>query len=271
MKTILYSLLISSCLAVGWTGLHAATVSLVHSELFTGDNTNRSTHTHTFAQEASTNTVLLMAITGHDLGDGITATYDVGGTDQAMTQLGGLSVSGGGALDGDNAFATIFAIELGSVSEVVGVDISWSLDSGTDRGTASFFQLSDATLTGALTDADTSVGVSPISTTVSFTGLSAGSFVLSGTAANNNSSGITSFTGTPTDPGFTFTADEGAYNNGLAYSLDVSGDVSITTGNNGTREFAMSGIAIAAIPEPGTLALVGIAFGVMVVSNRRRL
>lgn len=245
---------------------HAA-VTVATSETFTGDNTNRATHTHTFDQVLSSDTVLLMVITGHDAAtSGFSAIYDVGGTDQAMTQLGGLVLSSATA-DGDNAYATIFAIELGAAA-AGDVDISWSIDSGTDRGTASFFQLAGATLAGVQTDSDTSTTNNPTTTTVSFTGLTAGSFVLAATGVNNNSASIDTVTGTPT-PDATGKADEGAYNNGFGYTLNVTGDASITMTDAGTRDWATTGIAIAPIPEPASLALVGLGSLLMLSRSRR--
>lgn len=243
------------------------------SDTFLGDNTYRATHTESFNLVNSSDTVLLAVITGNDSPDfTFSAVYDAGGSNSAMTQLALIS---NGTAGGNNAFSTIFGISLGSVS-AGSVDLTWNADTGNSRGTMSIFQLSNATLAGFSATGSTTNAPSTGVITTSLTGLSTGSLMLSGSAADNNSVGYNNggnsgLSGSPV-PIFTDWQDEGAYVNTLFYTTNASGTVTHEADpSNASSLQALASVGIASIPEPSSVFLVVIGMsGALLVSKRRK-
>lgn len=174
--------------------------------------------------------------------------------------------------DQGGVLTSIFLVDLGTPS-------AGSLDfaaNGTDGNRQiSAFQLYNA----ALPVEDTATGyTSNLSSglTASFTGLDAGSFIFSVGHAKQGASGngLESASGTPT-----LTQTDSRNRNSFlsstsvyAYTTDVSGSASLTlSGSDTTDDATMSAVAIAAIPEPSTLALLGLAgLAAMLGGFRRR-
>ena len=251
----LSSVLFASVLAL--PALSNAAVILETSSMFTGDNSSRSTHTGTIVLNASTDTVLLGIVTGQDAASvsssAFSAQYDPTGSNASMTELAFVADGDGG----NNAFSAIYGISLGSVS-AGSKNISWSINTGNAKGTLSLFQLAGATLDGFSQTTDTGAGT----VATSFTGLGAGSFVISATGVDANSANYgtsdSGLTGTPT-PTFVDSQDEGSYVNSILYTSDVMGSASHSATTTSSEKQSMASVAIAAIPEPSSLGLMGIA------------
>jgi len=225
--------------------LHAA-VMLEASDL----NVSTTAGTRSLNLQAATDTVLLVGVTGEG-SDATAVTFDPAGTNQAMTLIDSNGFSG--------MFAGVWGIELGAVS-------AGSVDFSISGGAAySVVQLSDATLTGALSDNAGNDNQSTISNTIN--GIPSGSFVFSVISNAQQSQGINSSSYDSSD-------EVGAnnYNFAYGYSSDVSGDQTYTWNNpapSSLRDNALVTVAISPIPEPASLALLGLG-SLLVISGRRK-
>lgn len=117
-----------------------------------------------------------------DAGATLSATFDVNGTPQAMSSL----VYGTSGDDGSTIFTSIFGLQLASTT-AGSYDFSWGTNSVDFKGSISLYQLSGATLSGYASGTDT---VSSGTSTVELTGLTNGSYIVSGMSTNSNSGNL---------------------------------------------------------------------------------
>ncbi len=230
----------------------AATVDMVNSDLF---NAFSLGGTVSYNQVDSNNTVLILAVVGENGFATASAIYDPG-PDQ-INAVNHVEV------DQNGAWVQLLTFDLGTVS-AGNVDIT--LNGVT--GDVSFFQLEDATVTGLSTASDTATnGI--VSTAPDFTGLDSGSFILSAVTSKQGqpSNGTWSADGSPT---FSNVFDSGGFLTGVSYQTDTTGTTLSWTHGDVTDNHALAAIAIAAVPEPSSLVLVGLAVGTTFLLRRKR-
>jgi len=243
--------------------LHAA---LAVTSLNNNVNVNGDITLTDLALVEGTDSVLVFLYGSEGVGTAPTLTVD----SNAATLL----VSQEAPNSGSATLTRIFAYALGNVSAGATVDVE--LSNGVSQNAYRVLQLTGATQTFTLgsTFWVDSVGADSGSSTLntSVTDVAAGSVLITSAfnEANHNFSantGYDSFQATLNtldnrDPSF-FTG----------YTEDVSGMVnnSITYGNSlsSGREFVYASVAIAAVPEPSTLVLVGAAFGSLLLFRKR--
>ena len=219
-------------------------------------------NTASLTLEAANNTVLLAAITYEqsDITSGVV--FDPSGSNQGMTQL----ISNVGNNNGNDVYTAIYGLELGTVS-AGSIDVTLSTSSS-QKNAMSLFQLSNASLTDYETTVDDTYNSQSNPLTASFTGLDTGSFVLASVAAKK--AGISFTSGGNASAGNTTNTGWENHHQLFSYLENQSGSVSMTfTGDDSSDETTLAAVGIAAIPEPSSLVLVGLALGALMIFNRK--
>ncbi len=219
---------------------------------------------NSFALTAGSNSVLVISAVGEDGGD-ISATVDTNAASELVD-----------ATDGSEVFASVFAYALGDVTAGTTIDIviDYAAEGSLDDGGYSIFQLFGAaqTFTEGTTywqDAMTTASdVDPKTNTL--TGVTNGSVVISSIVGEpGNANYISGLVGYDASNDY----DAGATAVGWGYNTDVSGIVNtgftLASPLNDGREIAFGTVAIAAVPEPGSIVLVGMALGLSLVLLKR--
>ena len=199
--------------------------------------------------DAGSDVVLLLSLTRRNsLAPTVTLDW-TGGTGVAVTEL--VTVDAG-----TNRSNSIFGIELGTVGAVE--TVTFNFDTSDGRAAATGIQLLGATLTGYGSTSDSYYSNGTL--TGDLTGVAEGSFVF---ANMSNATPVSTLNfSAPSEVQFS-ELSTGRDSHRSAYDLDVAAgtySVSGTVAGAGGADFSsLTAVSIVAIPEPGTLALVGVA------------
>jgi len=257
-RTTLCAAAAAGCLLAG--SAHAAIVvgSGTDNEVLNGDLTM------SLDIDAGSNVVLLLAVTRRNsLAPTVTVNWSGdGGTADAVSLLVTED-------SGPNRSNTIYGIELGTIG--LAETVTFNFDSSDGRAVGTALQLSNATLTGAITAKDDGAADGdPIALAATLSGVSSGSFVFANAMRASGGSTITFSAPTETilDP-----ISSGRDTQRVAYDLDVAaGDYNVAASaavGSSSPDAHLTAVAIAAIPEPGSLALLGLG-GLCLLGGRRK-
>lgn len=227
------------------------------------DSSGSTSHTNTFSFANSTDRVFLVAVTYESTEQAITTvTLDPTGSDIELTKL----ISSVGTRSGNSTYTAIFGVELNTVSAG---NLDYVLETSSSiKNSMSAFQLSNPTLTGILTDTDDTDNSVANPLTAEFTGLDAGTFVLNSVSAKK--AGITFTLGGSPSVTANGAAGGQSHHQAYSYTTDVLGNYTRTwTSDDSTDATALAAVAIQQVPEPGSLALMGLG-GLLILSRYRR-
>jgi len=248
---------LTALLTLGFAAASPAAVVGENTDLLvTSGNTP---HTDTFSFDASTNTVFLVAITYEAGAQTTGVTLDPTGANIGLTKLVESNFN-------SSIYTAIYGVNLGTVA-AGNLDYTLTTTSSL-KNSISAIQLSNATLAGIQTDVDGTSNSVTNPLTADFTGLASGSTVVTVVAARK--AGIAfSVGGTPAE---TSSIASGAQNHhqGISYTTGVAGGLTRTwTGDDSTDDTSLSAVAIAVVPEPASLALLGLG-GLCILGGRGR-
>jgi len=260
--------IISTALLLAVLPFHIKAAVIVSTLQGNTDAGGSSVTLNDFALNAGDDSVLIVAFAGETLAGAPALTVD--GSSAGVTTLANVS-----AANSSTTQNSIFGFALGDVGG--GATIDLELTNTDADGGYMIFQLTGAVQTFTLGTTYWS-GTDETNTAVvsaDLNGVSAGSAVVAFVASENGNLGSGGFTSSGTDSLGTFpSVDWGSASGAGTFLEDQSGDLNFgmtfggQTGNN--RELVFTTVAVAAIPEPSSMALSGLALCAVLLIRRRK-